>query len=141
MTDRPCLLLLPGLLNDHRVFAPQIAALAPVVDIVVADLTRQDSIAGMAAAALAEVHPQRLAVAGFSMGGYVAFELMRRVPERIERIAFLDTQARPDTAEQKRLRLAAIELAKTGRFKGLTPSLLPQLLHPRHFQDASITGP
>jgi pimeloyl-ACP methyl ester carboxylesterase len=141
MTQRPSLLLLPGLLNDQRVFAPQVAALAPVADIVVADLTRQDSIAAMAEAALGRVSAERFAVAGFSMGGYVAFELLRRVPDRIARLALLDTQADPDTPEQSKLRLATVKLAETGRFKGITPRLLPQLVHPKHFQDAAITGP
>jgi pimeloyl-ACP methyl ester carboxylesterase len=141
MPQRPCLLLLPGLLNDQRVFAPQVAALAPVADIVVGDVTQHDSIAALADAALTRVAAERFALVGFSMGGYVAFELLRRVPHRIERLALLDTQAEADTPEETRQRQAASRLAETGRFKGVTSRLLPQLIHARHLADEAITGP
>lgn len=134
------LLLLPGLLNDRRVFAPQIAALEPAVEIVVADLTGADTIGALAAGVLA-ASPPRFALAGFSMGGYVAFEILRQAPERVARLALLDTQARPDAPEQTARREALIGLAAIGKFKGVTPSLLPQLVHPSRLGDRAVVDP
>jgi pimeloyl-ACP methyl ester carboxylesterase len=101
----------------------------------VADLTLADSIAGMADQVLATA-PGRFSLAGLSMGGYVAFEILRRAPERVNRLALLDTQARPDTAEAAQRRRALIELAGRGQFKGVTPRLLPMLLH-----EDNLAGP
>ncbi|MGG5812294.1 alpha/beta fold hydrolase [Falsiroseomonas sp. CW058] len=133
MADRPVLLLLPGLLCDARLWRDQVAALAPALRCVVADLTHDDTVAGMAARALAAVPGDvRLAVCGLSMGGYVAFEVMRRAAARVDRLALFDTSARPDTAEQSRRRRALLALSESGMFRGVTPRLLPQLLHPDH---------
>jgi len=129
MTDAPTLLLLPGLLCDARLWRDQAAALAPLARPVVADLTRDDRIEAMAARALAAVEGP-VAVAGLSMGGYVALEVMRQAPGRVTRLALLDTSARPDTPEQTRRRRGLLSLARTGQFRGVTPRLLPQLIHP-----------
>jgi pimeloyl-ACP methyl ester carboxylesterase len=133
MTDRPLLLLLPGLLCDARLWRDQIAALAGDCRCVVADLTHDDTLPAMADRALAAVGDAgRIAVAGLSMGGYVAFEIMRRAPGRVARLALMDTSARPDTEEQSRRRRALLALSESGMFRGVTPRLLPQLLHPRN---------
>jgi pimeloyl-ACP methyl ester carboxylesterase len=66
------------------------------------------------------------------MGGYVAFEIWRRAPQRVARLALFDTSARPDTPEQTRRRRALLALSESGMFRGVTPRLLPQLLHPDH---------
>ena len=63
------------------------------------------------------------------MGGYVAFEILRRAPERVERLALIDTQATPDTPEATARRRGFIEQTKIGRFHGVQPSLLPQIVH------------
>jgi len=137
---RPTLVLLPGLLATRRVFAPQIEALADVVDFVVPELWHHDSMAAMAEAALAEA-PDRFALAGFSMGGYVAFEIMRRAPQRVERLALIDTQATPDSPEATARRHGLIEQTKIGRFHGVQPALLPMILHPSHIEEPAITRP
>lgn len=135
MSESPPLLLLPGLLCDARLWRDQAAALAPLARPVVVDLTQDDRIEAMAARALAAVGG-RFALAGLSMGGYVALEIMRRAPERVIRLALLDTSARPDTPEQMRRRRGLISLSRSGRFRGVTPRLLPQLIHP-----ARLDGP
>jgi pimeloyl-ACP methyl ester carboxylesterase len=130
----PPLLLLPGLLCDARHWRDQAGALGDVATCVVADLTRDDSVGAMAARALAAVPPDEpFALAGLSMGGYVAFEVLRQAaPGRVTRLALLDTSARPDTAEQARRRRGLMALTRSGQFRGVTPRLLPQLVHPRH---------
>ncbi len=138
--ERPTLVLCPGLLNDARVFAPQIAALGSRVDCLVADLAAHESLVEMAAAMLAQA-PPRFALLGFSMGGYVAFEILRQARDRVTRLALLDTSARPDAPEQTAQRQAMLRLAQTGAFKGVTPRLLPRLVHPSRLDDPSVTEP
>ena len=77
------LLLLPGLLCDRALWAAQIAALSDVCDPWVADLTRDETMEGMARRVLQEAPAQSFALAGLSMGGYVAMEIMRQAPERV----------------------------------------------------------
>ncbi len=133
------LLLLPGLLCDAALWQPQRQGLADIAETVAGDLTRHDSLAAMAEAMLAEM-PGRFALAGLSMGGYVAQEIMRRAPERVLRLVLLDTSARADTEEQRARRRGLIELAGKGAFKGVTPRLLPLLLHPHRLADAPLVA-
>ncbi len=134
------LVLLPGLLNTRRVFEQQIEALSDIADCVVPELWRHDTIGAMADAALA-LAPPTFALAGFSMGGYVAFEILRRATQRVERLALMDTQATPDSAESTKRRRALLEQTKIGRFHGVQRTLLPQLVHSRHIDDKSISQP
>jgi pimeloyl-ACP methyl ester carboxylesterase len=131
MPAPPILLLLPGLLCDARLWRDQIEAMSPTTRCIVADLTQDDNLAAMAARALDPVPGEaRIALAGLSMGGYVAIEIMRRAPARIARLALMDTSARADTPEQSRRRRGLLALSNSGNFRGVTPRLLPQLLHP-----------
>jgi len=127
--ERPALVLLHGLLCDAALWRHQAEHLADVAEIIIPDLTVQDSMAAMAEAALA-MAPERFALAGLSMGGYVAQEIMHRAPGRVERLALLDTSARDDTEEQAARRRGLMELAQKGRFKGVTSRLLKLYLHP-----------
>lgn len=138
MPDRIPLVLIPGLLCDETLWAPQIEGLGDIARATVADVTRHDTMAAMAGAVLAAA-PERFALAGLSMGGYVAHEIMRQAPHRVTRLALLDTSARADTDEQRRRRKGLIGLAKIGKFKGVTPRLLPLLLHPDRQEDAALT--
>lgn len=138
MTRLP-LVLLPGLLCDAAVWAPQAADLVDIAAITIGDLTGADSIADMAQRILASAPPV-FALAGFSMGGYVAFEIMRRAPEQVSRLALLDTSARPDTPARAQQRRDLIALAERGAFKGVTPQLLPQWVHPGRMQDPDFVA-
>jgi pimeloyl-ACP methyl ester carboxylesterase len=137
---RPTLLLLPGLLNTRLLFERQIADLADLVDIVVPELYQHDSLAAMAEAALA-LAPPTFALGGFSMGGYVSFEIMRRAADRVERLALIDTQATPDTPDAIARRRGFIQQTHLGRFHGVQPSLLPTIVHPARIKDASVVQP
>ncbi|HZX84940.1 MAG TPA: alpha/beta hydrolase [Reyranella sp.] len=137
---RTTLVLLPGLLNTRRVFEQQIEALSDTADCVVPELWHHDTIGAMAEATLA-LAPPTFALVGFSMGGYVAFEIMRRAAPRVERLALMDTQATPDSAESTKRRRALLEQTKIGRFHGVQRTLLPQLVHSRHINDDAITRP
>jgi len=124
------LVLLPGLLNDHRLWTHARATFAATREVLVADLSLDNAIAAMAERVLQQA-PPRFALAALSMGGYVAFEILRRAPERVARLALLDTMARPDDPARARVRRGLLELAALGKFKGVTPQLLPRLMHAR----------
>lgn len=131
-------LLLPGLLCDAALWQNQIKSLKDIADCQVMDTTKHDRIDALARAVLAEAPPQ-FAMAGLSMGGYVALEIMRQAPDRVLKLCLLDTSARPDTAEQSRKRKLTLAMAKSGKFKGVTPSLLPALIHPDRLEDKELT--
>ncbi|WP_052142974.1 alpha/beta fold hydrolase [Burkholderia gladioli] len=109
------IVLIPGLLCTAEVFAPQIPALWPYGPVTVASTLEGDSIAAMAAAILASA-PPRFALAGFSMGGYLAHEILRRAPERVTRLALLSTSARADQPIQIEMRQALLEAATHGDY-------------------------
>jgi pimeloyl-ACP methyl ester carboxylesterase len=132
------LVLLPGLLCDHALWAHQARHLAGDAPVVVADLTRDDSLGAMAARVL-EAAPPVFDLAGLSMGGYLAFEILRRAPERVARLCLIDTSARADTEEQTARRQSLMTLARRGQFKGVTPRLLPLFLHPERLAEAPLT--
>ncbi|MBU1337064.1 MAG: alpha/beta fold hydrolase [Alphaproteobacteria bacterium] len=123
------LLLLPGLICDERLWRDVIAGLD--ARSVVADLTQDDSIGAMAQRALAAA-PARFALAGLSMGGYVAFEIMRQAPERVTHLALFDTSARADDDARKETRRKGIEMVGQGKFIGVSRGLLGSLVAPQH---------
>jgi len=133
------LLWLPGLLADARVFGPQVAALSDVADATVADMTGADSIAVLAQNALATMPPGPFALAGFSMGGYVALEILRLAPERVTALALLNTNARPDSPEAAANRRRLMALAPRD-FTTVLEALIPKQLHPAHLGDTQLTG-
>jgi pimeloyl-ACP methyl ester carboxylesterase len=137
--SRPALVLLPGLLCDHALWEPQIAALSDACVLWVADLTRDDSIAAMAERVLAQAPAQQFALAGLSMGGYIAMEVARRAPERVARLALLDTRATLDTDEETARRHGLMRLAQTERgFTPITTRMLPLLVHPARAKDEPL---
>ncbi len=137
MTDRIPLALLPGLLTDRALWAHQIEALADLAESRVADFATQGSIAGMARSVL-ETMPARFALAGLSMGGYVAMEVLRRAPERVGLLALLDTKAALDTPARTEARKAFVEQARTGAFEGVSRRALEMYVHPDRLQDAGL---
>jgi pimeloyl-ACP methyl ester carboxylesterase len=136
---RETVLFLPGLLCDATLWRAQVAALSAAMDCVVADVTLDDTLDGMARRAI-ETLPPRFAVCGLSMGGYVALALMRLAPERVTRLCLMDTSARPDTREQAQRRRVLMAMTRGNRFRGVTPRLLPLLLHPDRLSDAALSA-
>ena len=130
---RQPLLLLSGALCDAAVWRHQIAGLSDIADVRVGDLTRDDSVAAMAARALAG-QPARFALAGLSLGGYVALEIMRRAPQRVTRLALLDTTARPE--EEKSALEGRSDGAATLGQVGLITTLL---VHPKRLADRRLS--
>lgn len=138
-TERTPLVLVPGLLCDDRLWRHQAKHLADLADPTIADVTRGASMPEMARAVL-DAAPERFALAGLSMGGYVALQIMRDASERVARLALLDTSARSDTPEQTATRWELIELSQEGRFDEVPRKLLPNIVHPDRLDDERLTS-
>jgi len=138
MTDEIEVVFVPGLLCDAALWAHQIEHLEDLAVCHVGDTRQDDTIAGMAETILAAA-PETFALAGLSMGGYIAMEIMRQAPERVSKLALLDTAAMADSDERRQLRMELIELAEIGEFKGVAPRLLPQFIHPDRLIDGTLT--
>jgi pimeloyl-ACP methyl ester carboxylesterase len=127
------------MLCDAALWRAQIDGLEDLAACRVADVTAHDSMGALADSVLAQA-PERFALAGVSMGGYLAFEILRRAPRRVERLALLDTTARTDVPDQTERRHRAIRVAKEQGFERVMGILLPMLLAERHQVDAGIVG-
>lgn len=131
------ILLVPGLICSPRIFDPVIPALWRCGPVTVANHVRDDNMGAIARRILAEA-PPRFALAGHSMGGYIAFEIMRQAPERVAKLALMSTQARPDTPEATARRRGMIERAKTGQYRDVVDELFPGFVHPSRQGDAGL---
>ena len=132
------LVLVPGLLCSARLFAPQIVALWPFGAVTAADHRRDADITAVAKRILDDA-PPRFALAGLSMGGYIAFAMLRLAPERIAKMALLDTSARADTPGQTAARKTQIAMAQSGRFGEIPEMFIPRYLHRNRQSDESLT--
>lgn len=110
---REALVFLPGLMCDARLFGPQIAELSADTAVMVAPITKGDRIEEIASSLL-DVLPPRFALAGLSMGGIVAMEVLRRAPDRVTRLALMDTNPLAETPQVAAAREPQIVAAKTG---------------------------
>jgi pimeloyl-ACP methyl ester carboxylesterase len=135
---RQKLVMIPGLLCDARLWAHQSEHLADIADPMAADITGAESVDELADRVLAAA-PERFALAGLSMGGYVAHAIMRRAPRRVTRLALIDTSARADTEDQLVRRKQLIDMTRFGKFKGVTDRLLPILVHADRLVDLELT--
>jgi pimeloyl-ACP methyl ester carboxylesterase len=129
MPERPVLYLLPGLLCDEVTWAHQVEGLADLAEVRVPSFYGFDSLAAMAASVLAGA-PDRFAVAGHSMGARVALELIRTAPERVERLALLDTGTHPVREGEPEKRQELVDLAFREGMAALAARWLPPMVHP-----------
>jgi pimeloyl-ACP methyl ester carboxylesterase len=133
------LVLVPGLLCSARLYTPQVEGLWPGGPVTVADHRRDADVAAIAARILAAA-PPRFALGGLSMGGYIAFAMLRQAPERIAKLVLLDTSSRPDTDEQKANRQKFIAMAEDGKLMDIVEMLAPKFLHRNHAGDERLRG-
>ncbi len=131
------ILLVPGLASSPRIFAPVISALWRFGPVTVANHIRDDNMGAIARRILAEA-PPRFALAGHSMGGYIAFEIMRQAPERVTKLALINTQARPDTPEATARRRGQIARANAGEYRSILDELFPGFVHPSRRDDRDL---
>ena len=133
------LVLLPGLLCDAALWEPQLSDLADIADFFVADLTKHETMQDMAATVLRDSPWKEFALAGLSMGGYVAQEIVRQAPQRVKKLALLDTRSRAELPEETERRRAMMKLAQSGRnFTPVTNRMLPLMLHESRVKEAPL---
>jgi len=118
-------------------YSAQLAAAWAFGPVLVANHTRDDTVAAIARRVLATA-PQRFALIGLSMGGYISLEIMRQAPERVAKLALLDTSARADTPEQSALRRDLVAKARTTSMSEVADLTMPNLLAPQHLGDESL---
>jgi pimeloyl-ACP methyl ester carboxylesterase len=136
--DNPMpILLVPGLACSARIYGPVMPALWRFGPVTVANHIRDDSMGAIAQRILAEA-PPRFALAGHSMGGYIAFEIMRQAPERVARLALINTQARPDTIEASARRRALTAHARDGGLHDVVDEMFPLMVHPSRAGEAAL---
>jgi pimeloyl-ACP methyl ester carboxylesterase len=131
------ILLVPGVVCSPRIFSPVVPALWRFGPVTVANHIRDDNMGAIARRILAEA-PPRFALAGHSMGGYIAFEILRQAPERVAKLALMNTQARPDTPEATTRRRGLVARAQNGDYRGVLDELFSGFVHPSRLGDASL---
>lgn len=130
------IVFVPGLLCTEILYAPQLAAFGDR-PLMVADHRQHETMQDIAASILKQA-PERFALIGLSMGGYIAMEIMRQAADRVTRLALLDTSGRADTPEQTERRETLIKIARKGHFDRIVPLLHPTLVHPDRIEDETL---
>jgi pimeloyl-ACP methyl ester carboxylesterase len=137
IADALPIVLVPGLTCSARLYAEQIPALWRCGPVMIADHTRDDSMAALARRILVAT-PPRFALAGLSMGGYIAFEIMRQAAGRVTKLALLDTGPRADTPEQTERRRVVMAMAKAGRYAEIPDLAFPLYVHRNRHGDEAL---
>ncbi len=135
----PRLLFIPGHMCDERLYAPQIEVLQDHFDCQIMMFREETSMRAIGERILA-TQPERFHCVGLSMGGYISFELLRQAPERLIKLALLDTRATPDTEAQKQARLTDRDRVAASGMAAFSQSLPGRFLAPSHHQDPSSAG-
>ena len=140
MSSQVPLLLLPGLMNDDRIWKPIQDALPTGRTIGVSPTHQVSEISELAVRAIKSMPSGSFAVGGFSLGGFVALEVCRQVPERVAGLALLDTSARADSDEARASRQKMVDAIASGKssFAQVAGAFAPRLLHPTHAEGPSI---
>ena len=131
------IVLVPGLGSSVRNHLPILPTLWRHGSVLVANQTRDETIAAMARRVLDEA-PERFSLIGHSLGGYIVLEMIRQQPQRIVRLALLNTSARPDTAEATRLRNERVAETRAGRYAEVRSASFPQSVHPDRVDDPHL---
>jgi pimeloyl-ACP methyl ester carboxylesterase len=135
-TSRP-VVLVPGLACTPRLYAGQLPALWTFGPVMVADHRRGDSMDAIAGQILAQA-PPRFALCGLSMGGYIAFAIQRLAPDRVMKLALLDTGSRSDPPEASERRKASIAKVRAGEFEAVMDALWPVLVDKNRRDDTAL---
>jgi pimeloyl-ACP methyl ester carboxylesterase len=143
MKFHPHLLFLPGLACDESVWAHQTQQFSSITATHVANYGASDSIEEMARVALVGM-PEKFAIAAHSMGGRVAFEIYRRMPDRVAGLALLDTAYRPRAAgeageRERSERMALVAIAETRGMRAMAREWMQKMVHPDRLADQKLT--
>jgi pimeloyl-ACP methyl ester carboxylesterase len=136
---RPTVVLVPGQLCTESLWTAQISPLQALTGVSVAVQREHDNVGDMAQSLL-DAMPERFSIAAHAMGGFVAFEVLRRAPARVASVALLSTLAPNDTPTQTARREGYLRLVGQGRFADIVEERIPLLLHPSRRTDATLVG-
>jgi len=139
MPRRPFLAFACAHLTDERLYAAQVAALERDYECAAFAFRDHDSLGAMAEELLSK-SPERFTLIGLSLGGYLAFEIVRRQLHRLERLVLMDTRASGDDAARRAGRFADIAKVKEGGIEALIPELPAHWLHPAHASRSDLTS-
>ena len=139
MRSRPFLAFACAHLTDERLYAAQLAVLDDDYDCRIFVFRDHDSLAGMAQELLTHT-PERFTLIGLSLGGYVAFEIIRRQLHRLQGLVLIDTTAVADHPARRDGRLADIAKVRDGGIEALIPELPSRWLLPAHAERAELAG-
>jgi pimeloyl-ACP methyl ester carboxylesterase len=131
------IVLVPGLNCTAECYAGQVPSLWQFGSVLIPDHKRGSTMTEIAAAILRDA-PPTFALAGFSLGGYIVFEMLRQAPERVTRLALIDTMARLDSPDRLLKRHDAIRLAQAGKLRQLVTANYPDSVHPDHADHPAI---
>ncbi len=134
---RRTLVLIPGMLNNASLWDAVTPSLDDTAEVVIPTFSSQDSITAMADAVLARLPPGPFALAGFSMGGWIAQEIVRRARDRVDRLALISSSAGPAHANERDMLARAATAAATG-FDGILERMLSVVMHPSHRNDKPL---
>ena len=130
-------LLVPGLNCDARVYREAVETLWRFGPVTVANHLEGEGLPAIAANILRQAPPS-FALAGFSMGGYLAFEMLRQAPERVAKLALIDTNARADSPEATEQRRRRIESVRGGKFGLVVQQSFAGIVHPAHLENDAL---
>lgn len=131
------IVFIPGLMCTGRIYQHQVETLGQTHPVLLANHWSHDTMAGIAKSTL-DFAPKTFALAGTSMGGYVALEIMRQAPERVTKLLLMSTSAKPDTPERSADRRKQVEGARKYGVRAGTRALYPKLVHPARHEDAPL---
>jgi len=131
------IVFIPGLMCTGRIYQHQAETLGQTHPVLLANHWSHDTMAGIAKSIL-DVAPETFALAGTSMGGYIAFEIMRLAPERVAKLILMSTSARPDAPERSADRRKQVEGSRKYGLRAGTKALYPKLVHPARHEDAPL---
>ena len=139
MPNKQFLILVPGLMCDEALWNHQVEHLSDIAEIVVTDKHAGYTTISEIAEAIMDDCPPTFALAGLSMGGYIALEMVRRWPDRVEKLALLDTSPHLDMEEQRNRRYDMIGLAEQEKFDEVISAFLKLAIHPDRLGDRLLT--
>ena len=131
------LVLIPGYMLDETLWDDVLPLLGTDRPIIHGSLREGATVDEMARRMLAAC-PPRFALAGFSMGGYIAREMARLAPQRVQSLILIATSARPDSQTTREQRAKAALNTPPGPFRGLSNGAIVTSLHPDRAGDAQL---
>ncbi len=134
---RETIVFVPGFTCTSALWTPQLLHFSTRYDCRVADHTRSDSMKAITQDILRDA-PEKFILCGLSMGGYLAFEILRQAPQRVTKLALLDTQATPESEQQKINRTERIRMAREQGMDALSDLQWPNFVHPARYEDEPL---